>query len=164
MASRRPARWPTVAAFAAALIALGVGAVGWFRPAPLTYRPPAPSVPIYTEQQIADAKADVCAAYSLSKNEVAENTHRPDLTGDEIGSLASAAMKRIAVHAAGDYLLERLRAEPATPIDLADSIRSLANTYEEFAMRALNGEPDSALDPLRRAADADITKIDGLCK
>ena len=68
------------------------------------------------------------------------------------------------MYAAGDYLLDRLAAEPATPADLATAIRSLAELYKKFGIHALNDEPDSALDPIRHDVDAEIPKIDGLCK
>jgi hypothetical protein len=119
---------------------------------------------LYSDRQVADARTDVCAAVGLSRSEVAENTHRPDYSGDEVGSLASFAMKRLAVFAAGDYLLERLREQPATPSDLTDAVRALADSYEAFAMHALNSEPEPSLDPFRHAVDRDLAQIDPLCK
>ena len=41
------------------LLTLAVAIVGWFRPLPA--KPP--SAPVYSSQQIADAKAKVCAEY-----------------------------------------------------------------------------------------------------
>ncbi|HYB36495.1 MAG TPA: hypothetical protein VEF72_12475 [Mycobacterium sp.] len=150
---------------AIALIGVGVGIVGWFRPVPHNDHEPAPTAPTYTDQQITDAKASICAAYNISKNEVFENTHRPNpVEGDEIGSLAVAANGRLGLYAGGDYLLKRLAAEPAAPSDLANAVRALANSYEEFGIRALNNEPNSGLDALRHDIDADIAKIDGLSK
>ena len=61
MAFGRPARWPAFTALAIALIGLAVGVVGWFRPVPHNNQPP--PKPTYTEQQTADAKAKVCAAF-----------------------------------------------------------------------------------------------------
>jgi hypothetical protein len=165
MVSRRPSRWPTLAALMIALIGVAAGIIGWFRPVPHNDHQPTPTAPTYTDQQIADAKASICSAYNLAKNEVAVNTHRPNpVEGDKSGLLAAVAMARLALYSGGDYLLYQLAAEPATTADLADAVRSLANSYEEFAIRALNDEPDSALDALRHDIDADIAKIDGLCK
>jgi hypothetical protein len=165
MAFRRPAQWPTFAALVIALIALGVGAVGWFRPVPHTNQPPARTAPPFTDNQIADAKAQVCNAYSTVHTAVVVNTHRPNpIPGDAIGALAAAANGRLALYAGGDYLLDRLAAEPATPADLADAIRSLANKSKELAIVFLADEPDSAQDPLRRALDYDVETIDRLCK
>jgi hypothetical protein len=148
-----------------AIIGIGVGLVGWFRPMPHTNAPLAPPQPIYTEQQIADAKSHVCDAYSVAKNEVASNTSRPNpIEGDEIGAIAVGTNGRLALYVGGDYLLDQLAAEPATPVDLVNHVRSLANSYKKIAINALNNEPNSALDPLRHAIDSDIMRIDGLCK
>ncbi len=137
MLVRRPSRWPSLVAVVIALIALGVGVAGWFRPMSKTDHPSTPPAPTYTEQQIADAKANVCSAYKLSKDEVTLNTHRPNFDGDPVGSVASAALKRFSVYAAGDYLLDRLTAEPATPPDLATTVRSLANYMRNFGIPPL---------------------------
>jgi hypothetical protein len=152
-----------LASLVVALVAVGVAIAAWLRPIP-DNSPAPPPEPTYTDEQIADAKANVCEAYDVTKNEVSINTHRPDMEGDEVGSLAAAAMKRLALYAAGDYLLDRLSTEPATPAELAEPVRSLANSYGEFGIHALNNEPDSVLDSIRRAADADIETIDRLCK
>jgi hypothetical protein len=145
-------------------VAVGVAIAAWLRPIP-DNSPAPPSEPTYTDEQIADAKANVCEAYTMVKNEVAENTNRPNpVEGDVIGALAVAANGRLALYGGADYLLSRLTAEPATPIDLTDSVRSLANSYKEFGIRALDNEPNSDLDAIRNSADANITTIDRLCK
>src|ERR1700749_4459711 len=58
----RPARWPTFTALLISLIALAVGIAAWFRPTPHNDQPP--PKPAYTQQQIADAKSKVCAAFA----------------------------------------------------------------------------------------------------
>ncbi|BBU24747.1 hypothetical protein [Mycobacterium xenopi] len=164
MKLRQPSRWPSFTALLLAVIGIAVGLVGWFRPVQ-RYDRPGPTAPRHTDQQIADAKTNICGAYRTSKNEVFVNTHRPNpVEGDEIGLLAVAANGRLAPYAGGDHLLKRLAAEPATPSDLADAVRSLANSYEEAGIRTLNYEPNSALDALRHDIDTDIGKIDGFCK
>ncbi|BCQ10939.1 hypothetical protein JMUB5695_04399 [Mycobacterium heckeshornense] len=161
----KPLRWPSFAALLIALIGVAIGIVGWFRPVPRNEQPASPTVPTYTDRQITDARSNICNAYKLAKNEVFENTHRPTPgEADLIGSLAVAANGRLAVHAAADYLMNHLAAQPATPADFAHAVHSLADTYQEFAMRALNNEPNSALDGLRHNIDSYIAKIDGLCK
>ncbi|BCO38087.1 hypothetical protein BMW24_008940 [Mycobacterium heckeshornense] len=165
MSFRSPSRWPSFAALAIAIIGLGVGITGWFRPLPHEVHEQAPTAPAYSDQQIANAKTNICAAYHISKNEVFVNTHRSNpVEGDEIGALAVAANGRLALYAGGDYLLKRLATEPATPSNLVDAVKALANLYEEAGIRTLNYEPNSALDPLRHEIDTDIAKIDGLCK
>lgn len=148
-----------------ALLALAVGAVGWFRPVQHDYRPPAPSAPTYTEQQIADARSKICGAFNIARNEVSFNTNRPNpAEGDELSTLAYATSARLAIIVAANYLLNQLAQYPAVASDLAQNVRSLANSYEEFAVRALNNEPSTALDPLRNKVDADIASIDQVCR
>lgn len=162
---RRPSSWPTLAAIAIALVALGVGVGGWFRPAPRNDHPSVPSAPAYTDQQIADAKGQVCDSYQAVHTAGLVSTNRTSpVPGDPIGELAVAANARLALYAGGDYLLDRLAAEPATPPALADALRSFANNSKKLAIVALAEKPNSAQDPLRRALDADATTIDGLCK
>jgi hypothetical protein len=167
-AFRRPSQWPTISALAIAILAIAIGAVGWFRPVQREFRSPTPSTPstpAYTEQQISDAKNSICTAYSTAKSEVSFNTNRPNpAEGDELSTLAYATSARLGIIVAATYLLNQLAINPAIPNNLADSVRSLANSYEEFAVRALNNEPSNALDPLRNKVDADIATIDQLCK
>lgn len=158
-------RWPILVAWAIAFIALGVGVVGWFRPVPHNAAPTAPSAPTFTAQQIADAKASVCTSYKLARDEVYDNTHRPNpADGDETRSIALASNSRLAIYAAGNYLLTRVAAEPATPADLAQLTRSLGNTYLEAGMHALNNASPSALEPFGKQIDLYIPKIDEMCR
>jgi hypothetical protein len=163
--SRNPARWAAFATFPVAAIAVGVGAIGWFRPAPPIDHPLAPPTPTFTERQIADAKAKICASYKLARDEVYDNTHRPNPgDNDETRSIAVATNSRLAIYAAGNYLSERLAAEPATPHGLAKLTRSLADAYLEAGMHALNNASPSALEPFGHELDSYMTKIDGICK
>jgi hypothetical protein len=162
---RRPSPWPARAAWVIALIALDVRAIGWFRPVPRDDRPLAPPRPTFTEQQIADAKAKIRASYKVTRDEVHDDTHRPNPGySDEIRSIAVANNSRLAIHAAGNYLLDRLAAEPATPPYFARLSRSLADTYLEASMHALNNVSPSARKPLGQEIDSYIPKIDGVCK
>lgn len=165
--SPRASRVPTFTALVSlviALAAIGVAIAAWLRPMPEHNAPP-PSAPTYTEQEIADAKADVCGAYSVAKHAVVVSTHKPNpAEGDESGLLAAAANGRLAVYAAAYYLLNRLAAEPATPEHLAHAVRSLTNSFMEFGIRALGDEASADLDPLRDEMDADSATIDRLCQ
>jgi len=153
----------TYVALAIAVIATVLAVVGWFRPTPPP--PPAhPSAPTYTEQQVADAKAAICDAFSTVKDEVASNTNRPiPASSDEIGTIAIGTNGRLALYAGGDYLLDQLAAQPAAPEELTQSIRSLAHSYKKIAISALDNQSNSALDPLRHDIDAEITRIGGMC-
>ncbi len=160
-----PSRWPTIVALAIALVAVAVAIVGWFHPRPPANPSPVPPAPAFTAQQIADAKANVCAANELVHEAVSINTNRQDpVPGDEIGRIAVAAHARLALFDGGEYLLNRINTEPATPTDLANNVRTLANTLQQLAVNSLADAPNSTKDPLRKAVDATFAKIDGLCK
>lgn len=166
MSSRRPSRLPVFTALASlvvALIAIGVAVAAWLRPIP-DNNPPASSAPTFTDQQIADAKADVCGAYAVVSYAVRINTHRPNpAPGDEIGALAAAANGRLALYAGGNYLLSRLLANSATPDNLTTAVQSLSNTLQKFGIVALADESDVVQDELRRDLDSDVAIIDRLC-
>lgn len=162
---RRPPRWPLYVALATSLIAVVVGGIGWFRPVSHEDRPPTPAAQAFTQQETADAKNNICASYKLSKDEVADNTHRPNPgESDETRSIAVATNSRLAMYTAGDYLLNRLEAEPATPNDLAQMTRSLAYSYLDLAMHAMNNASASVLEPYAREIDSEIAKIDEQCR
>lgn len=161
---RRPDRWLIVAAVAIAVVALGVGVVGWFRPQPHDTAAPVPAEPTFTSQQIAEAKETVCTAHKIVRQAAVSNTNQESpAPGDPIGELAVAVNARLALYSGGDYLLNRLRAQPATPPELTDAVRALANVLQELAMNYLAGSPDSVVTPLRQASDKHTREVDRLC-
>lgn len=150
-----------ILALIVALVALGLAGWAAFRPTP----EPAAS-PAYTASQQADAKKAVCAASDLVRRGISLNTNLPVPGGDTdvTGSLAVAANARLSLSSGGRYLLDRL--DPATPKELADSVRQFANTLMDIGAAAIAGaqntEPDQA--SRLRVADAANTKIADACK
>lgn len=158
----RSGRWPAFLALAIALVGLGVGIGAWLRPVPKVSQS---SAPVYSEEQIATAKAEVCEAYRVVDRAVVVNTHRANpVPGDEIGALATGAHGIAALYDGGDYLLDRLMTEPATPGELANLVKSLGTTLKKFGIVVLAGAPESERDELRQAVDTDSTTIESLCK
>lgn len=158
--SGRPARWPTFGALAIALVALAVGLVGWFRPVPHNNQPP--PKPAYTQQQIADAKAKVCAAFGKLDRAVDVLKALPN-NGDP---LAASIDTRQVFDVFSRYLLATLAEEPATPADLATAVREQASTLEEAVIVYQDGfgtsdpEAKPVVDANSRSADT----IRQLCK
>jgi hypothetical protein len=143
----------------ALLVTLGVAIVGWFRPVPA--KPPPP--PTYTDQQVADAKAKVCAAYDKVHSAVKASSARDEGT-DPTSQLAFALNGRQALLAGSEYLRTVLSAEPATPKDLATTIRKLTDVFQELVVDYLNGMNESQMDsPLQAGNEATLT-IERLCK
>jgi ABC-type glycerol-3-phosphate transport system substrate-binding protein len=163
MAFGRPPRWPTFTALAIALMALAVGLVGWFRPVPPTSQPS--SKPAYTDQQVANAKTNICAAFEKVHNAV-------DLAHTHVGStdyntqLTAAALTNLALDAGSRYLLTKLAEEPATPPDLATAVRNEANAEQEALIGYLNGLPasDPQMQPAVSASDDATATVRRLCK
>jgi hypothetical protein len=165
VAPPRPGRLPTLAVLVIALVGVGAGVSAWFRPIPNNNLSTATPTVAYTAQQADDAKSTVCTAYSTVNKVVTANTHRTNpAPGDEVGSLATGIYGPVSLYDGGNYLLRALDDEPATPQDLAKSIKSLSKTLQKLAMVDLAGEPDSVRDALRHDVDSDVAVIEGLCK
>lgn len=162
----RTSRWLGLAALAIAICALGIAITAWFRPihGPNNAHHEMPT-PAFTAQQVADAKMKVCEAYVLVHQAVNINTNRQSpVPGDEIGRIAVAAHARLALYEGGSYLLERLSSEPATPIDLKDSLRSLADSMQEYSMNTLADALESKQNLFRSNIGNLIAEVDRLCK
>ena len=143
----------------ALLVTLGVAIVGWFRPMP--YKPPA--APTYSEKQVADAKAKVCAAFGSVHQAVRSNFAR-DQGADPNQQLLVAVAGQQALLAGSAYLQTTLEEEPATPSDLAAAVRKLIDVFQSLTVDYLNGRGSPEVDPSLRAGDEATLAIQGLCK
>jgi hypothetical protein len=159
---RRPS-WPTFAALAIALVALAVGVVGWFRPASHSDQPQ--PKPTFTDQQVANAKTNVCAAFEKVHNAV-DLAHSHAGSADYNTQLTAAALTNLALDAGSRYLLTKLAEEPATPPDLATAVRNEANAEQEALIGYLNGLPasDPQMQPAVGASDEATATVRRLCK
>jgi hypothetical protein len=143
----------------ALLVTLSVAIAGWFRPLPA--KPPTPAA--YTGQQVADAKTKVCAAYDKVHSAVKASSARDEGT-DPTAQLAFALNGRQALLAGSEYLRTVLSAEPATPNDLATTVRKLTDVFQELVVDYLNGMNESQMEsPLQAGNEATLT-IERLCK
>jgi hypothetical protein len=163
MAFGRPARWPWFTALAIALAALAVSLVGWFRPAAHNNQPP--PKPTYTDQQVADAKANVCTAFGKLERAVDVVNAVPNGT-DANEQLAAATSTRQVFDVFSRYLLAKLAQEPATPPDLATAVRKEASSLQEGVIGYLDGltNSDPQMRPLVEANTEAAKTIRRLCK
>jgi hypothetical protein len=153
-------QWPMFAFLVVALLlTLGVAIGAWFRPVPY-WPPPGPK---YTDQQVADAKAKVCAAFEKVHQAVRSNFARDQGT-DPNQQLLVAVAGQQALLAGSVYLQTTLSEEPATPTDLAATVRKLVDVYESLTVDYLNGRGSPEVDPSLRAGDEATLAIEGLCK
>ena len=143
----------------ALLVTLGVAIVGWFRPVP----PKSPPAPTYSNQQVADAKAKVCAAFDKVHQAVRSNFARDQGT-DPNQQLLVAVTGQEALLAGSVYLQTTLSEEPATPADLATAVGKLVDVFQSLTVDYLNGHGSPEVDPSLRAGDEATLAIQGLCK
>jgi hypothetical protein len=144
--ARLPHLASVFATLAIAVIATAVAIAAWFRPAPQI------APPTFTDRQTAQAKTNVCSAYTAVHQGVVRNTHLADLADlnphEPAGQLATAANARLALVGGGAYLHDRVAALPATPADLAEAVNSMGNTIEQLGVGYLEAATSIVLDPL----------------
>jgi hypothetical protein len=141
------------------LVTLAVAIVGWFRPLP----PKPPAAPSYSAQQVADAKAKVCAEYQKVHNAIKASTGR-DMGSDPTSQQVYGLTGRQALLAGSAYLRTVLSSEPATPDGIATAIRKLTGLFQELTIDYMNSMPDSDMEPTIHAADETTLTIENLCK
>jgi hypothetical protein len=147
-----------------ALAVIGGIAIGaWFRPLPDSKAPSAPLAPTYTDQQISDAKTNVCAAYQKVHHAVllASSTKYGD---DQVAKQVVAEGGWQALDNGSMYLSTILTDEPAAPSDLAQAVRKLAKVYQLIALDYMTEANQSELDSALRTGDEVTGTIERLCK
>ena len=142
---------------------MAVGFVGWFRPVP--HDNPPPPKPTYTAQQVAEAKATVCAAYSKLERAVTVANAVPDGANPN-EQLAAATSMRQVFDVFSRYLSAKVAEEPATPADLAAAVHKEVNSLQEGVVGYLDGlrNPDPEMRPLVDANTEAAETIRRLCK
>jgi hypothetical protein len=152
----RPSRSVALIALALSLIAIAFSGWAWLHPHRESTNP-------VTDQQAADARARACSAFNLVRNAVSLQTHA-DPGSDPIAAQAAAANARVALVGGATYLLAHL--DPATPPELAASIRSFADQLQDLAMNAMAGVPGG--DPVQaarlREEESTSTRLAESCK
>ncbi|WP_155767941.1 hypothetical protein [Mycobacterium asiaticum] len=131
----------------------------WLRPLPKYEPPPAPT---YTSQQVADAKAKVCAAFQRVHNAVRGNFARDQGT-DPNQQLLVALAGQQALIAGANFLKTTLLDAPATANALTAEVQKIIRVYESLAIDYLNGRGSPDVDPSLRAGDDATIAIQRIC-
>lgn len=156
----KSAQGPLLLAAAIALVAgaLAGAAVAWWLPASATSAN-------FSDQQVADAKKDVCAAAVLARQAVANNMHlkNPD-PENPVAQLAVAANARLSLTAGAAYLRGRVEEKAAVSQDIAEAARAMAGELEHLNLSYLVGQPNSEREQLGRDLDARIAALGKLCQ
>jgi hypothetical protein len=160
----RPSRWPILIFSVIALAAFGLAIASWFRAPPST-QASTPPAPIYTNQQAAGAKANVCAAFGQVDHALALAYARNG-GNDPTAQLAVATSTQLTLDASSRYLSTTLAEQPATPPDLATAVRKQTNAYQKALIGFLNGLTVSnpSQQPAVNASDEATLTIRRLCK
>lgn len=159
VAFSRPARWPMFVMFLITLAAVGAAIAAWLRPIP--HEPSGtPPAPTYSEQQVADAKSKVCAAYEKVHHAVNTNVQRTG--GDDPTAQLAVAVNMRQVYVVGSaHFYTTLAEEPATPQDLASAVRKIAGLFQVFTLEGLASDPTASTSNAINEAGA---TIESLCK
>jgi hypothetical protein len=145
--------------FLITLVAVGAAIAAWLRPIPHNTSA-TPSAPVYSEQQVADAKAKVCDAFDKSQKASRDNLSRSGGDDPNTQLLIAVNMRQVFV-ASSAYLLTTLAEEPAAPADLTTLVRKLANLLQVITLDGLSGDPN---DAGHNAVNESAKAIEGLCK
>jgi hypothetical protein len=145
--------------FLITLVAVAAAVGAWLRPTPhnTSATPPAPS---YSEQQVSDAKAKVCAAFDKVQKASSSNAARSGGDDPNAQLLIAVNMRQVFM-SSSVYLLKTLEEEPAAPADLAASAKKLADLFQVITLDGLAGDRN---DPAHNAANETGTAIQEMCK
>jgi hypothetical protein len=145
--------------FLITLVAVAAAVAAWLRPIPheTSATPPAPT---YSEQQVADAKSKVCAAYAKVHHAVDVNAPRKG--GDDPTAQLAVATNMRQIYVVGSaYLLTTLGDEPATPGDLAAATRKLAELLQVLTVDGSVSDPSVEA---YNAVNETGSQIESMCK
>jgi len=153
-----------IAALVAVTVVAGIAIAGWLRPVP-NHNSSASPGPAASDQQIATAKTNVCAAFEKVDHALALAYARNG-GSDPTAQLAVATSTQMALDAGSRYISTTLAEEPATPADLATAVRKQTDAYQKALIGFLNGltVSDPSQQPTVHASDEATTTIRQLCK
>jgi len=148
---------PVIIAIVISLLALGLAAAAFFKPK----HDDAPAAPQYSEQQVADAKKNLCDAYDLIRRAVSEvgSVTSEDQTVKFMLSLNT----RLSFNTAADQLFAVSGQNPAAPPGLLNAAQTLGASYRKIVLALTANTGDDELKPLYEAADTSIASIKQAC-
>lgn len=154
-ATGKPSLWLGALSVVLAVAALGFAVAAWVRSAP-------EAAPVYSEQQVADAKKAVCDAFAqvdraLTASSLGGGADSPN--GVVIGINVRAALT-----ASAQYLSTKVNEHPATPSDIAELLKSASNTYQEMAISQFGRASDARLDEIAEVGNPRITALEHKCQ
>jgi hypothetical protein len=156
--SNGSSRVPVIIAIVIALLALALAAASWFRPT----HEATPATPQYSEQQVTDAKKNLCDAYNTMYRAL---ERAGTTTSDDPNQKYMIAMNtRLAFNTAADRLLTEVSQNPAGPPDLVDATRRLAISYQKLVLVRTAEAPQPELDAVYKEINFSETALKTACK
>ena len=155
---RRSSRWLPALGAGLGLVGLIAGMAGCMRPAASGEA----AKPVYSEQQVADAKKAVCEAYAKGMRSIRVVAKRqPANDADRLGVAVNSRAGLVAV---STYFNDKLEVNPAAPSELREQLEKLAQQYQEVAIAQLADETPLDYKSNLDAIDASVVEIDRLCQ
>ena len=155
---RSPARWLPILGAGLGLLGLIAGVGAWMRPAPS-----GGAAPVYSDQQVADAKKAVCEAFGLGIRSIrAAGARKPESPADQFP--VTAVNIRLAAIAVGNSFFHAVSENPAAPAELSDPISQLGQTYQNIALIQLADGQKPDFDPLISKADKLVSQTEEICQ
>lgn len=143
-----------------ALIASVVAAAAWFRvTAESDANDPTPQ---FSEQEIADAKQEMCQAWNKTYRAIRSTGEKSDT--DPNHAYLVAVNTRLAFHASADYLIDTLREQPAVPSSMAADVKKLASAYYDTAISQLGNAPQSEFKNSNEEMDEADAQLYAACR
>lgn len=156
--SKGPSRVPVIVALVLALAALGLATAAFFRPVP---KPEAVSAQ-YSEQQVADAKKNLCDAYAETNRAI---QHAGGFTSEDPNQKYMLSMNvRLTFSTSAAYLFTVAKDHSAGPPELLDSIRHIATTYQRVVLAQTAEAPKEELDAIYGEIGSTDRLIEAACK
>jgi len=147
-----------IVAIVVALLALALAAASWFRPT----HEAAPATPQYSQQQVADAKKNLCDAYDSMYRAL---ERAGTTTSDDPNQKYMIALNtRLAFNTSADRLLTEVNENPAGPADLVDATRRLAISYQKLILVRTAEAPQPDLDAVYEEINSSETAVKTACK
>ena len=156
--SNGPSRVPLIIAIVVALLALALATAAWFRPGPDA----TPAAPQYSDQQVADAKKNLCDAYDTMYRAL---ERAGTTTSEDPNQKYMIAMNtRLAFNTSADRLLTEVSQNPAGPPELVDAVRRLAISYQKLVLVHTAEAPQPEIDAVYEEINSSETAVKKVCK
>jgi hypothetical protein len=156
----KQSRAPVIISLVVALIAIAVAIGGWFRPASEASAPDTKSQ--FSEQQVADAKTAMCAAFDKATKAVAGAGSQT--SDDPATKVLISVNTRLAFHVMTDYFRSELAQNPAAPPELVNAFRNSISAYEDMVLTQLANAPKDELDAVYAKTTASDEAMVEACK